>query len=240
MAERGEPPRRRGRRDDVDGGCGRVRRDVAAVDQPEASTNVDGASGSSEDEQERRTSSADGGSRATRRPRTAVPATRRWRDCGDDDERRCNSGQRRTRRWRDCEGRRRAAARSTTPARTRTPARGSDAGKEEERWISSGSGAVNGVEQRRGGALPDRSIPDETQQQWTTRHDFDEALFRDGLLAKKTRGVGHGTYEAIVGCRVRISRSERDVLRTICDFSRPTIQQGEGSTARRYHLRIPE
>ncbi|KAK9114051.1 hypothetical protein Syun_020848 [Stephania yunnanensis] len=41
-------------------------------------------------------------------------------------------------------------------------------------------------------ALPDRSIPDETQQQWTTRHDFDEALLRDGLLAKKKRGVGHG------------------------------------------------
>ncbi|KAK9133048.1 hypothetical protein Scep_012576 [Stephania cephalantha] len=53
------------------------------------------------------------------------------------------------------------------------------------------------------------------QQQWTMRHDFDEALLRDGLLAKKTRGIGHGTMEAIVGCRVRISRREHDVLRTI-------------------------
>ncbi|KAK9083906.1 hypothetical protein Scep_030377 [Stephania cephalantha] len=44
-----------------------------------------------------------------------------------------------------------------------------------------------GVEQRRDGALTDRLIPDETQQQWTTRHDFDEALLRDGLLVKKTR-----------------------------------------------------
>ncbi|KAK9083935.1 hypothetical protein Scep_030406 [Stephania cephalantha] len=40
--------------------------------------------------------------------------------------------------------------------------------------------------------LPDRLIPDETQQQWTRRRDFDEARRRDGLLAKKTRGVGHG------------------------------------------------
>ncbi|KAK9126381.1 hypothetical protein Scep_015227 [Stephania cephalantha] len=38
----------------------------------------------------------------------------------------------------------------------------------------------------------DRLIPDETQQQWTRRRDFDEAQRRDGLLAKKTRGVGHG------------------------------------------------
>ncbi|KAK9118811.1 hypothetical protein Scep_016904 [Stephania cephalantha] len=49
----------------------------------------------------------------------------------------------------------------------------------------SGNGTVNDVEQRRGGALPDRSIPDETQQQWTMRRDFDEARRRDGLLAKK-------------------------------------------------------
>ncbi|KAK9158237.1 hypothetical protein Scep_004811 [Stephania cephalantha] len=47
-------------------------------------------------------------------------------------------------------------------------------------------------QQRRDGALPNRSIPDETQQQWTTRHDFEEALLRDELLAKKTRGVCHG------------------------------------------------
>ncbi|KAK9158542.1 hypothetical protein Scep_005116 [Stephania cephalantha] len=39
----------------------------------------------------------------------------------------------------------------------------------------SGSGAMNEVEQRRGGALPERSIPDETQQLWTMRRDFDEA-----------------------------------------------------------------
>ncbi|KAK9149147.1 hypothetical protein Scep_007904 [Stephania cephalantha] len=46
--------------------------------------------------------------------------------------------------------------------------------------------------ERRGGALPDRSIPDETQQQWTMRRDFDEARRRDELLAKKTKGVDHG------------------------------------------------
>ncbi|KAK9107959.1 hypothetical protein Syun_023970 [Stephania yunnanensis] len=45
---------------------------------------------------------------------------------------------------------------------------------------------------RRGGASPNQSIPDETQQQWTTRLEFDEARRHDGLLAKKTRGVDHG------------------------------------------------
>ncbi|KAK9125417.1 hypothetical protein Scep_014263 [Stephania cephalantha] len=43
----------------------------------------------------------------------------------------------------------------------------------------------NRVEQRRGGALPDRLIPDETQQQWTLGCDVDEARRRDGLLAEK-------------------------------------------------------
>ncbi|KAK9095094.1 hypothetical protein Scep_026563 [Stephania cephalantha] len=85
------------------------------------------------------------------------------------------------------------------------PARSSDVG-EEERWVSSGSGAVNDVEQRRGGALPDRSIPDETQQQWTTRHDFDEALLRDGLLAKKTIGVCHEeTKSTILGKKLPLA-----------------------------------
>ncbi|KAK9140478.1 hypothetical protein Scep_010159 [Stephania cephalantha] len=37
-------------------------------------------------------------------------------------------------------------------------------------------GAVNDVEQRRCGSLPHRSIPDETQQQWTRRRDFDDAM----------------------------------------------------------------
>ncbi|KAK9105096.1 hypothetical protein Scep_021940 [Stephania cephalantha] len=74
-------------------------------------------------------------------------------------------------------------------------------------------------QRRRGGALPDRLIPDEAQQQWTRRRDFDEARRRDGLLAKETRGVGHETLDAIVGCWVRISRHDRDVLRMICDFS---------------------
>ncbi|KAK9148075.1 hypothetical protein Scep_006832 [Stephania cephalantha] len=79
--------------------------------------------------QHRRTSSANGGSRATRRPRTAVPATRRWCGCGDDDERRCSSGKWRTRRWRSCSRRRSADNNSG--------------------GIGSRSGAVNGVEQRR-------------------------------------------------------------------------------------------
>ncbi|KAK9083920.1 hypothetical protein Scep_030391 [Stephania cephalantha] len=48
-------------------------------------------------------------------------------------------------------------------------------------------GARNGVEQRCGAALPDRLIPDETQQQWTLGCDFDEARRCDGLLAKKRR-----------------------------------------------------
>ncbi|KAK9094040.1 hypothetical protein Scep_025509 [Stephania cephalantha] len=47
---------------------------------------------------------------------------------------------------------------------------------------SAATRAVNGVEQRHGGSLSDRSIPDETQQQWTMRRDFDEARRRDGLL----------------------------------------------------------
>ncbi|KAK9148340.1 hypothetical protein Scep_007097 [Stephania cephalantha] len=51
--------------------------------------------------------------------------------------------------------------------------------------------AVERVEKRRGGALPDRLIPDEAQQQWSRRRDFDEARRRDGLLANETRGVGH-------------------------------------------------
>ncbi|KAK9104969.1 hypothetical protein Scep_021813 [Stephania cephalantha] len=37
--------------------------------------------------------------------------------------------------------------------------------RRQRRWRGSGGGAAargNGVEQRRGGALPDRSIPDET------------------------------------------------------------------------------
>ncbi|KAK9149093.1 hypothetical protein Scep_007850 [Stephania cephalantha] len=40
---------------------------------------------------------------------------------------------------------------------------GDDAARRRERR-GSGSGAVNDVEQRSGGALPDRLIPDETQQ----------------------------------------------------------------------------
>ncbi|KAK9133266.1 hypothetical protein Scep_012794 [Stephania cephalantha] len=58
---------------------------------------------------------------------------------------------------------------------------------DDERW----RGAVNGLRQRRGGTLLDRLIPDETQLQWTRRHDFDEARQHDGLFVKKTRGVGH-------------------------------------------------
>ncbi|KAK9113981.1 hypothetical protein Syun_020778 [Stephania yunnanensis] len=45
----------------------------------------------------------------------------------------------------------------------------------QRRGSGSENGVGNGVEQRRGGALPNRSILDETRQQWTIRHDFDEA-----------------------------------------------------------------
>ncbi|KAK9101007.1 hypothetical protein Scep_024437 [Stephania cephalantha] len=69
---------------------------------------------------------------------------------------------------------------------------GSSSGAGEKQAMTPRGGASGGARQRRDGALPDRSIPDETQQQWTTRHDFDEALLRDGLLAKKTRGVCRG------------------------------------------------
>ncbi|KAK9083065.1 hypothetical protein Scep_029536 [Stephania cephalantha] len=48
---------------------------------------------------------------------------------------------------------------------------------------------MNDVEQRRGGASPDRSIPDKTQQQWTRKCDFNEARRREGLPTKKTKGM---------------------------------------------------
>ncbi|KAK9100324.1 hypothetical protein Scep_023754 [Stephania cephalantha] len=64
------------------------------------------------------------------------------------------------------------------------------------------------MEQRRGGALPDRSIPDETQQQWTRRCDFDEARRRDGLLAKKTKGVDFGVETSIEGHDPTTSRGK--------------------------------
>ncbi|KAK9104518.1 hypothetical protein Scep_021362 [Stephania cephalantha] len=44
------------------------------------------------------------------------------------------------------------------------------------------------------------------------RH-FNKTRLRDGSLANGTRSVGHGTYDVIVKCRVRISRRDRDVLR---------------------------
>ncbi|KAK9165786.1 hypothetical protein Scep_000977 [Stephania cephalantha] len=92
---------------------------------------------------------------------------------GEDDEQ--QQGPRRRR----GSGRRRGAV---TPAKRR-----------------SGIGEVNDVEQRRGGALPDRSIPDETQQQWTRKRDFDEARRRDGLFAKKMKGVDFGVKTSIEG-----------------------------------------
>ncbi|KAK9166494.1 hypothetical protein Scep_001685 [Stephania cephalantha] len=53
-----------------------------------------------------------------------------------------------------------SAAATAAAASTRTPARSSDVGRRNGSGI--GSGAVNGAKQRRGGALPDRSIPDVT------------------------------------------------------------------------------
>ncbi|KAK9106057.1 hypothetical protein Scep_022901 [Stephania cephalantha] len=69
-----------------------------------------------------------------------------------------------------------------------------------QRWRATmRNDAENCMEQRRDGTLSDRSIPDDTQQQWTTRHDFDEALLRGGLLAKKTRGVCHEGKQSVKG-----------------------------------------
>ncbi|KAK9148827.1 hypothetical protein Scep_007584 [Stephania cephalantha] len=84
----------------------------------------------------------------------------------------------------------------------KTNSNGTEDAGEEGRCLSSGdngSGAVNDVEQRCGGALPDRSIPDETQQKWTRRRDFEETRRRDGLLAKKTKGVDFGVETSIEG-----------------------------------------
>ncbi|KAK9112021.1 hypothetical protein Scep_019540 [Stephania cephalantha] len=138
----------------------------------------------------------------------AIPATRRWRGCGDDDERRGSSGQRRTRRWHSCEGRRRAAARGT-PARSREGTTVRRRGDSAAATVSGSTGeglagfrhggayqqcAVATADQRDakeltddaamrrhgGGALPDRLIPDETQQQsghWVvTSTKLDDAM----------------------------------------------------------------
>ncbi|KAK9126041.1 hypothetical protein Scep_014887 [Stephania cephalantha] len=101
---------------------------------------------------------------------------------------------------------------SATPAATRLRRwRGSTAAARwQQRWCDSyaGSGAVTAVArlrrrrgERRGGSLSDRSLLDEG----CDSTNFDDAM--EGL-----RGDG-------VRCRVRISRRERDVLRTIRDFS---------------------
>ncbi|KAK9148223.1 hypothetical protein Scep_006980 [Stephania cephalantha] len=77
----------------------------------------------------------------------------------------------------------------------------------------SGNGEGNGMEQRRDGALPDRSIHDET-----TKVD-NEALLRDGLLAKKTRVVCHavGVHEfwlsrLVTNCLLVCCNSVRSVV----------------------------
>ncbi|KAK9081185.1 hypothetical protein Syun_030548 [Stephania yunnanensis] len=115
---------------------------------------------------------------------------------GDDDKRRSSSEQRMT-----------PARRGGVSAAAALARRG-DAGEERQRQCaqrttaSSGmaaaaamatqrtdrSGTPIGVEQRCRAALQDRSIPDETQQRWIMRDDFDEARQRNGLLAKKTNG----------------------------------------------------
>ncbi|KAK9125426.1 hypothetical protein Scep_014272 [Stephania cephalantha] len=66
------------------------------------------------------------------------------------------------------------------------PAISDDAGEEE-----AAAATVNGVGQRARWRVAGPIDPEETQQQWTRRRDFDAARQRDGLLAKKTRGVGH-------------------------------------------------
>ncbi|KAK9158608.1 hypothetical protein Scep_005182 [Stephania cephalantha] len=60
--------------------------------------------------------------------------------------------------------------------------------------------AGNGVEQRRGGALPDRLIPDEAQQQWTRSRDFDEARRRDG--GERRRSWDLGCYSRVSGAHI--------------------------------------
>ncbi|KAK9105992.1 hypothetical protein Scep_022836 [Stephania cephalantha] len=117
-----------------------------------------------------------------------------------------------------------AVARQRRRQRRRAPAVAPAAARIQQRRLRTaaagrwrvGSGAGNGVEQRRGDALPGRSIPTR-QQWWTKRRDFDEARRREGFkwILK--------AMEAIVERQVRISRRERDVLRTIRDFSRAPL-----------------
>ncbi|KAK9151909.1 hypothetical protein Syun_010218 [Stephania yunnanensis] len=104
--------------------------------------------------------SADGGSRATKRPRTTVPAT--------------GGG---------------AIVGMMTSGSAAVGNSGHDGGTlaiEGGAQIAApgeiGSGPVDDLEQRRGGALQDLSIPNETQQQWTMRHVFNEARRRDGRI----------------------------------------------------------
>ncbi|KAK9119595.1 hypothetical protein Scep_017688 [Stephania cephalantha] len=54
---------------------------------------------------------------------------------------------------------------------------------------SDDSGAVISVGQRRGGALPDQLIPDETQQQWTTGC-FDDDLDCSRRISAVQQGEG--------------------------------------------------
>ncbi|KAK9126024.1 hypothetical protein Scep_014870 [Stephania cephalantha] len=136
----------------------------------------------------------------------AADELQQWQGSGGGDGRhlRCGGGEK--------QGRRREAAAMPAVARQRRlqqrrrraaearlrRRRDSCSGAVRQRRGSGGGAASaatrwNGVEKRRGGALPDRLIPDEVQQQWSRRRDFDEARRRDGLLANETRGVGHGT-----------------------------------------------
>ncbi|KAK9134440.1 hypothetical protein Syun_013770 [Stephania yunnanensis] len=77
---------------------------------------------------------------------------------------------------------------------------------------------MNSVEQWHGGALPDRLIPDKTQQQWTIRRDVDKARRRNGA-----QRIGPLVNESWLLFIYDMS--------SYLDLSRSTVQQWEGSIA---------
>ncbi|KAK9088599.1 hypothetical protein Scep_027681 [Stephania cephalantha] len=114
------------------------------------------------------------------------------------------------------------------------PARcGDSAAAATRRGNGDSDGARDAVEQQRGGALLGRSIPDDNNnggQGVVTSTKLNDAMIQMDF-GLETSIEGHETYEAIVGCRVHISRRERDVLRTICDFSSGGSAAGDDRTS---------